>query len=326
MMEHFDPWLGDELDMMAPSHTARRRVTDIKHFERKIAVMEIGRSVCFGGKGGGGGGSPAPDPQIGQAAVMNAQTGADWLNFAKEQFATGNVRQESMDALTNKVINQQLDTQDQQNQWALEDRTRYKEKFQPLQDEFVDTAKNYDSPERQAQMAGEAKADVLKSADTQEQINQRQMASMGLNPASGRFQGIERAQDLNTALSSAGAQNSARQSVRDKGLALKADAINMGNGLPSQSAAAASMGLNAGNSAVGNSSTANGNWRSNVGIVGQGFGGAMQGFANQGNILNNMYGNQVSQWSAQQQANSASAAGTGAIVGGIASVGAAYFL
>lgn len=322
---HFDFWTdaGDPELEIACGHMSRRHGAEHKH-DLILGLRVVGRNVCFGG-GKGGGSAPAPDPQIGAAALKNAQTGEDWLKFAKEQFAVGNERQEDMDALTNRVIDQQLGTQDQQNKWALEDRTRYKDVFQPLQDEFVETAKNYDSPEKQAQAAAEAKADVMKSADLQGQINQRQMASMGLNPASGRFQGQSRADNLNTALASAGAQNTARQNVRDKALALKADAINIGAGLPSQSAAAASLGLNAGNSATGNSAQANANWRGNVGIMGQGYQGAMQGYANQGNMLNNLYGNQLNAWSAQQQANATSAAGLGSAVGTLGGAGIMAF-
>lgn len=287
--------------------------------------IEYEGPVAQCGKGGGGGGAPAPDPQIGQAAIMNAQVGKEWLDFAKEQFQVGNVRQEEMDELTGKVITQQLGTQDQQNKWALEDRTRYKEVFQPLQDEFIDTAKTYDSPERQAEVAAEAKADVLKAADTQQQINQRTMASMGLSPASGRFQGIDRADKLNTALASAGTQNSARTALRDKAIALKADVINMGQGLPSQSATAAGLGLTAGNSVTGNSNQAMGSWRANVGIMGQGFGGAMQGYSNQATILNNLYSNQLQAWQTQQQANATSAAGMGSAIGTIAGAGISVF-
>lgn len=321
----FDFWTwaeSPELEI-APGHLSRRTRADRKH-DTLLGLHAVGRHVCFGGKGGGGS-SPAPDPQIGAAAMKNAELGEDWLKFAREQFKVGNERQDDMDALTNKVITQQLATQDQQNKWALEDRTRYKDVFQPLQDEFIDTAKNYDSEERQAQVASEAKADVLKAADTQSQITQRQMASMGLNPASGRFQGVTRSEGLNTALASAGAQNSARGALRDKAIALKADAINIGSGLPSQSAAAAGLGLNAGNSATGNSNQAMSSWRGNVGIMGQGFGGAMQGYSNQANILNNLYGNQVQQWSAQQQANATSAAGLGSAVGTVAGAGIMAF-
>lgn len=317
-MRHHNFWgedVFDDLSCHERLHKGSRKLAVA------IAVREIGRHIAFGGKGGGGS-APTPDPQIGQAALMNAQLGEDWLDFAKEQFTAGNIRQEDMDALTTAVIDQQLATAEQQQDWAKEDRARYKDTFQPLEDEFIQEAKDYASPERQERLAAEAKADVMSAADQQKFISQRQMASMGLNPNSGRFQGVTRSGDLNTALASAGAQNNARNAVRDKGLALKADAINMGRGLPSQASTAAGLGLNAGNAAVGNQMQANQNFYANNGVMERGFGGAMQGYANQGNILSNLYGNQVQAWSAQQQANAASAAGTGQLFGSVIGAGA----
>lgn len=287
---------------------------------RKVGFGCFAR-MTYEGSGKGGGSAPSPDPNIGLAALKNAQIGEDWLDFAKDQFEAGNIRQEEMDELNKTVIDQQLATQEQTNQWAQEDRQRTKEVFQPLEDQFIETAKNYDSPEKQAQAAAEARADVMKSAETQNQVQQRTMASMGISPASGRFQGVARADATNTALAAAGAENAARTMVKDKAIALKADAINMGKGLPSSTAAAYGIGLNAGNSAVGTAATGQNSFYQNRNVMAQGFGGAMQGYANQGNILNSLYGNQVNAWQAQQQANSTSAAGLGSAFGQIAGAG-----
>jgi hypothetical protein len=141
------------------------------------------------------------------------------------------------------------------------------------------------------------------------------MASMGIDPTSGRYAGITRANDTNTALTSAGAQNNARQLVRDKGLALKADAINMGKGLASSTAAAYGIGTNAGNSAVANNASANAQFGQNGQAMGQGFNGAIGANSSAGNMLNNLYGNQLSAWSAQQQANATSSGGLGSMIG-----------
>lgn len=269
--------------------------------------------------------APAPDPLIGQSAIANIELGKDWLDFAKEQFAEGNKRQAVTDALNTNVINQQLQTQDEANTWAREDRTRTKQTFQPVEDAFIKTAQGYDSPEKQAEAAAAAKADVLANAATQQQASQRQMASMGIDPTSGRFAGIDRANATNTALAAAGAQNNARQVVRDKGLALKADAINMGKGLASSTAAAYGIGTNSGNSAVGNNATANEQFRQNGQIMSQGMSGAIGANNSAGSLLNNLYGNQLSAWSAQQQANATSAAGTGQLIGSLAGAGAVAF-
>lgn len=269
--------------------------------------------MCFYGKGGGS--APAPDPQIGEAAKDNVQLGKDWLQFAREQFAEGNKRQEATDALTNQVVNQQLQTQNEANAWAREDRDRTKTVFQPLENDFVQTAQNYATPAKQEEAAAAARADVQSADALQRQASARSMAANGIAPDSGRFAGITRAQDLNTALASAGAANNARQIVRDKGLALKADAINMGKGLASSTAAAYGIGTNSGNSAVSNNLSANQNFYANQGVMGQGFQGAIGANNSAGSILNNLYGNQLSAWQANQQASSSGWGGLGNLVG-----------
>lgn len=306
-----DFWLGsDELDMMLPS-SGRHRFN--RRLDRRMAMRHIGRNVCFGK--GGGGSMPDPDPMIGQAAYKNAQVGEEWLGFAKDQFAEGNKRLEVTDALTNEVIRKQLATQDESMAWAREDRARQKDVFQPLQDEFIKTAKNYDSAENQDRAAAEAAADVQKAAGTQSEINRRTMASMGVNPASGRFAGVARSDATNTALAEAGASNTARRQVRDRALDLKGAAINMGNGLSASTASAYGIGVNAGNSAVGNNATANADFYKNNGVMQAGMGGAVSANQSAGSMLNSLYGSQIQGWAAQQQSNATSSAGIGQLVG-----------
>lgn len=283
-----------------------------RKYQRQLETCRIGRSICFGKDGGS---APAPDPRIAESAEKSAKLGEEWLTFSKEQYQTGLARQGKMDELTGRVAEQQLATQDQSNKWALEDRDRYTKVFQPLQDKFIDTANNYDSAERQAEVSSEAKADVLSSAAAQKQISQRSMASMGIDPRSGRFAAIDKAGETNTALAAAGAQNSARNGLRDKALALKADAINIGAGLPAQSMNAAAMGLNAGSASVNTTNAANANFYANNGIMSTGYGGAMQGEGSKAATLNGLYGNQVNAWGMQQQAEAADSAAIGSAVG-----------
>lgn len=277
--------------------------------------------------GGGKGGSkaPAPDPAIGQAALMQAELGKDWLGFAEKQFAIGNERQKGIDALENKIRTQQLSTQDQANAWAKEDRQRYKSVFQPMEDRLIKEANNWDSAARQEGAAAEARADVIGAADMQRQASNRQLTGMGVNPNSGRFAGSQRAGETATALAAAGAANSARDRIRQQGISMRADAVNIGRGLPSQAAGSAGLGLTAGNSAMGNALNANNSWRSNVGIMGQGFGGAMQGYAGQAGTLNTLYGNQLQGWAAQNQASSANSSGLMSGIGSIAGMAMSYF-
>lgn len=184
--------------------------------------------------------------------ALAEQTAAFQMEIARKQQALAEKAAEKQFAMSDK----QLEIATQQQEWAVADRDRYENVFLPVEDEFIDRATSYDSEERQAEVAAEARADVQRQADVGRQQTQRQMSAMGLNPNSGRFAGIDRAAEMEAALAGAGAANMARNQVRDKGLALKADVANMGRGLPAQSAQAASIGLGAGQASVGSAGAA----------------------------------------------------------------------
>jgi len=265
----------------------------------------------------GGSSAPKPDPKIGEAALLQAETGVEWLAFAKDAFAISNERQAELDALTEEVTRRQLAIGDEQAGWARADRERYESDFKPLEDEFLAEAKDYASPERQAAAAAEAKADVQSAAAVAKATAQREAAALGINPASGRFAGIDRAGEMGTALATAGAANTARQGVRDKGLALKADAVNLGRGLPAQSAQATALGLSANTGAVGINQATNSQYLASTGIMNQGYQGQMAGYAGQANTLQNLYNSEIDVWRTQQQIKAQNAAGIGSALGGI---------
>jgi hypothetical protein len=252
---------------------------------------------------GSKGSAPSADPQIGRAAIMQAELGNEYLTFAKQQYADQTVRNDKLDDLSSRVAEAQLDASTQAQQWASEDRDRYQSVFQPLQDDFVAEAKKYGSQEYQDQAASEARADVINAATGQAQQRQRQMAAMGVSPTSGRYSGIERASDVQVSLGAAGAENNARQLARDKALALTSDAINLGNGLPSSAASSLGLGVNAGSSAVSTSTVPISTANQSLGVLQSGYGTAMNGYAGQANTLNSLYQNQLSSWQAQQQAS-----------------------
>ena len=265
--------------------------------------------------------APAPDPAIGQAALKEAQLGEDWLSFAKDQYAVSNERQKATDALSSQVAQQQLASSKQASQWATEDRSRWTNTYKPVEDAYINEATNYGSQANQDKLAAEAKANVLSNSAAQTQANNRSMASMGVNPNSGKFQVANKSAAINTALSAAGAENTARQSARDKGLALKADVSNLGKGLASQAASNSALGVSAGSSSLGSNIAANSSWNTGNQIMGQGYQGAMSGYGNQANILNTQYGNQLSAWNAQQQANASEFGGLTSGIGSMAGMG-----
>jgi hypothetical protein len=184
------------------------------------------------------------------------------------------------------------------NEWATEDRGRSKSVFQPIEDQFIADATSYDSPERKAAAEAEAIADVRQQGAIARASGERRMAAMGVNPASGRWAGEDRRGQTAEALAAAGAGNMAKRRVEEIADAKKANVINLGKGLAVNPAT--SMGLSNGAASSGNS-------------------GAMQGYAQQGNLLNTQFNQQMSAWTANNSIMGGIGTGIGQAVGAMMS-------
>lgn len=258
---------------------------------------------------GGGGSAPSPDPNIGLAALKQADTGEAWLAFSKDAFKVSTERQAELDKLTKQVTEQQLGIGDFSLKNAKADRARYEAKGIPAQDAFAKEASEYGSTEKVEAAAAEAGAGVqAESAAAREQAR-RESAAMGVSPTSGRYKGVERGGALATAAATAGSKNQARSQRRDKALALKADVANMYAGLPAQAGAGTGQALAAGSSAIGMNQANNQLSNSNAQVMNAGFGGQMQGYAGQASTLSNLYGLDLQKWQIGQDANSANISG-----------------
>ena len=267
--------------------------------------------------GKGSSSAPAPDAKIGEAALKQAETGEAWLGFARDAFAISQDRQKELDDLTTKVTQQQLGLATDQAKWSREDRDRYNTVYKPVEDDFIKEATNYATEERQSEAAAEARADVQTAAANNRAATERANTSMGITPGSGRFAGVQAASDLGTTLAEASAANTSRQSVRDKGLALKADVVNLGKGLPAQAAAGAGGSVAASGAALGGAQGTNSQALAASTIMNAGYGGAMQGYSGQASTLNQQYGLQLEGWKTQQELKSKNAAGIGSFLGGM---------
>lgn len=261
--------------------------------------------------------APDPDPNIGVAALKQAETGQQWLDFSKDAYGKSLERQDKLDQLTSDITKQQLGLATDQANWARSDRARYENTFQPIENDYIAKATNYGSDAQQAEAAAQATGDVQAAAAAQRAITARQQASMGVSPTSGRFAGVQAAQDNATALAAAGAANTARQAVRDKGLALTADAVNLGRGLPSQAGAAAGSAVSSGAQALSGNQSTNVQALQAPGIMTSGYQGQMAGYAGQASTLNQQYSNQIEAWKAQQAIDAKNAEGIGSFFGGI---------
>lgn len=217
----------------------------------------------------GGGSAPSQDPRIGEAAIRSAELGEDYLAWMQSQAEIT-------------------------NGWATEDRERYRTVFEPLQDAFIAEAQGYDTPERRAEEARRATADVAQQAAATDAARQRQMARMGVDPRSGAARATNREADMNVSLAKVGASNLAKDRVEAQGRALRADAVNLGSGFAVNPATSMSM--------------ANG-------ASASGFNGAMAGQGQMGSLLNTDYQNRLSAWSANNAQSAGLMGGLGSMAG-----------
>lgn len=129
----------------------------------------------------------------------------------------------------------------QQAAIAREQWDTYKETYQPLEKRLVSDAQQFDSPERYAEAAGEAAADVNSQFGLARDRLSRQP---GFDPSSAAAQSSMVGLELSQAASGATAQNAARRNIRDTAWARKVDAMSLGKGLPAQASSMLSSSAN----------------------------------------------------------------------------------
>lgn len=281
---------------------------------RKFEAAMDNPFICYLDLGGGDS-APAPDPAIGAAAQQNAEVAKEALAFNKQVYADNKPRQALSDKIAQQVINDQLSVSAQNQAQAKSQWDRFLTIFAPVEDQMVKDAMTIDTPAEQERAAGEAGAQVTKSYDAMQKQQARNLASMGINPNSGRALAVNANTGAMQAADSANAMTNARQLVKDKGIALRAGAANFGRNMPNTASNAYGLTLNAGNSAVGNSAATMNNANANAAQMNSGFNTAISGNNSAGSILNQQYGNQINAWNAQQAANANSSAGFGNMVG-----------
>lgn len=225
----------------------------------------------------GGGSAPQPDPMMGQAAKMSAETGKEMMNWMKGQAEIT-------------------------NGWAAEDRLRSKDTFQPAEDDYIAAARRANDPRTIGTNAdarsSEAVGDVRQQFAMQRQADGRRLASMGVNPNSGRAMAAASSAGSAEALAAAGAANMGRRGsiAQDtaRGDGMTANVINLGKGMAVNPGT--SMGLSNG--------------------AGQaGFNGAMSGYGQQAGILNDQWKAQTSAWNSDNEQMNSLMSGAGQLAG-----------
>lgn len=216
-----------------------------------------------------------------EAARIQADLGRDQLAFAREQY-------DRSAPILEGIAAQQMAAQNEQMGQARDYYNYQRDTYRPLERSIVADAQRFNTEAYREDMAGRAAADAGRAFGISQQQNQRAMASMGVNPNSGRFAAQQNATGLQQAAMRANAMTGARNQAEQMGYARKLDAAGLGRGLAGASSAAYGGASSAGSMAGQNAQSAGQNYMGNM-AIGSGTIAAGQNMQIQGlsNVLNN---------------------------------------
>lgn len=286
--------------------------------ERAFIKTPFGHILPQGGGKGGTTKVPPPDPSIGQAQLQLAALAENQYKDFKELVWPEMIRQsEHQQTQADKWQEQQMGLADKNSGIADEYYERMKEKFYPLQDKLAQQAMDYNEEGNFQEMSARAMGDTNSQNEMARKNQAMQMAQYGVNPASGAFAGANQAMNTMGAANSAAAGNRAYSAAKELGWNMGMGASGLGAGLPGQQLASTGATMNLGNSGLAAGQIPIANSQALGGSLSQGYGGAMQGWNQMGNLGASSYNTQVQGWSAQQAANAKNASGFGAFAGAI---------
>jgi hypothetical protein len=264
----------------------------------------------------GGKRSEAPDySQLAQASEESARImaglGREQLDFAKQQY-------NDVKPFLEDVAGLQAEAQRQQMDQAQDYYSYMRDTYRPLEKSIVESATEFNTDGYREQLASQAAADAGLAFSRTRSANERASASMGVNPNSGRFAGINAASELGLAAQRAGAMTGTRRQAEQLGYARSLDAAGIGRNLAGTSLGAYGGAVNAGSAAGQNIQSAGQNYMGNMaigsGTIASGQQMKLQGL---GNVLN-------AQTTAYINSNDSFLGDLGGALGGAASLYTAF--
>lgn len=277
-----------------------------------------------GGKGGGGG-APAPDPNIGLAQRELAEISREYLaSWKTEVWPTLKAESEKQQARADEQFAIDKDIQLRQKEIADIEYKRRQELFFPIEERQISEAMAAGGAADQERQAALALGDIRAATARQQRDVAMQQQAFGIDPTSGRFQGMQRAAGIDTVAMEAAAANRARQAADQLGWAKRMDALALGSGQFGNQATATGLSLSAGQQALASGQVPIQNAMAQGQSMGGAYGGAMQGWGQVGSLGVQKYQADVSAYSAQQQAKAARDAAIGSTLGSLAGAGAYY--
>jgi hypothetical protein len=291
--------------------------------ERAFQRRAFGGMTLEGGKGGGGAAAPSPDPNIGIAQLELAAISREYLDTWKtEVWPQLKLESERLTARADEQFALDRELQNLQIESAKEGMDRYKKYGYPLQEQIFAEAEKAGSAEDIERQSALALGDVRAATAREERDMELMQRSYGIDPTSGRYQGMRRATGIDTAAMEAAAANRARTAAESLGWAKKMDATALAQGQFSNQATSTGLALSAGGAALGAAGIPMSSTQAMGSSMQQGYGLPMQGWQSVGQIGVSKYNADVNAFSAQTQADAQRQSAFGSTLGALAGAGA----
>lgn len=176
---------------------------------------------------------------------------------ADEQFAWSQQAYKDAQAQAAPINEQALKNMQQQYGIAEQAQNRYTNTFIPLEDQYIASAKGWDTPEAEQAAAGAAEANVAQQLQEGRSAATRALQAYGIDPGAPRYANLEIGSRTGGAAATAGAGNQAINQRQQEGLQLLQNAAGMGRNL-TPTALNAYAGSNAsGTGVIGNTNMVN---------------------------------------------------------------------
>ena len=260
--------------------------------------------------------APDPNPGLIASAQSNEKIAQQQIDLGREQFqwSKDQAAQDRTDLMP--IFQQQLRIGDQQEARSADQYDYWKTTYVPLEQKIVNDALQFNQKAEQERMAGQAGADVEQAYGLQREQNAREMARYGINPNSSTALSAMAQSGNDEALAKAGSMNTSRLQSRAMGMAMMADAANMGRGLSGQSNSAAQVALQAGQAGQGNVMGQTGMQTQTRGLANANYGMAVNANNSAGNIYSSDFSSRMQGYGTAMQGYGANMSLLGSVLGG----------
>ena len=243
-----------------------------------------------------------------EVAEMAQQTAREQLAWSREQDVMNR-------ATLDEVLSVQLPAMRDQFENARADRSRWEDVFRPMEDEFAQYAKDFDTPERREAERTKAISDVSTQFDASRRNALQRLEGYGVDPSQTRNSAMDIGVRTAQAAAQAGAGSASDKYVEQHGEQLRGQAIQLGRGVVGGVGGQYAGAVGAGQAGVGgaNQTTAT---SSNAINATQGWGNqALSGYGQGSNIMNQGYQNEMAGYNAQNAQTAGMLQGIGSIAG-----------